>query len=305
MPPHAHAANRRDFLHAAGATIAAASLAPLAAAAPSASSEKKFKKAVKYGMIKHAGSIMDKFKLLSDLGFDGVEVDGPTSLDKDELLAARDKTGIEIPGVVEATHWKDTFSDPRAEVRAKAVETLEGALRDAKLLGATSVLLVPAVVSKEVSYADAYKRSQEAIRKALPLAAEMQVKIAFENVWNNFLLSPLETARYVDEFESPWVGVHFDVGNVVRYGWPEQWIRTLGKRIVKLDIKEYSRKIADEEGVRKGFRAELLEGDCDWPAVMKALGEIGYTGWGAAEVPGGGEDRLREISVRMDRIFAS
>jgi hexulose-6-phosphate isomerase len=124
-------------------------------------------------------------------------------------------------------------------------------------------------------------------------------------VWNNFLLSPIEFARYIDEFESPWVGAYFDVGNIVRYGWPEHWIRTLGKRILKLDIKEFSRAKADDEGTRKGFKVELLEGDCDWPAVMAALREIGYEGWGSAEVPGGGPDRLREISQRMDRIFAS
>ena len=163
---------------------------------------------------------------------------------------------------------------------------------------------MPAVVKKDVSYADAYTRSQAEIRKVLPLAQELNVKIALENVWNDFLLSPLETARYLDEFESPQVAVHFDVGNVVRYGWPEHWIRTLGKRIYKLDIKEFSRAKSDKEGLRKGFQVELLEGDCDWPAVMAALREIGYVGWGAAEIPGGGRERLKEIAARMDRIYA-
>ena len=133
------------------------------------------------------------------------------------------------------------------------------------------MLLVPAVVSKEVSYDDAYRRSQAEIKKAIPVAEETGVRIAFENVWNNFLVSPLEAARYIDEFKSPTVCAHFDVGNVMRYGWPEQWIRILGPRIFKLDIKEYSLTKMTDEGIYKGFDVPLLEGDCDWPAVMKAL----------------------------------
>jgi hexulose-6-phosphate isomerase len=137
------------------------------------------------------------------------------------------------------------------------------------------------------------------------MAEELGVKIAVENVWNNFLLSPLEMARYLDEFESPWIGAYFDVGNIVNYGWPEQWIRILGERVLKLDIKEFSRKKRDEEGLWAGFEVEIGEGDCDWPAVMEALVEIGYEGWGSAEVTGGGAERLREISDRMDRVLVT
>jgi L-ribulose-5-phosphate 3-epimerase len=139
----------------------------------------------------------------------------------------------------------------------------------------------------------------------LPLAAELEIHIALENVWNNFLLSPLELCRYIDEFESPWIGSYFDVGNVVRFAWPEHWIEALGPRILKVDVKEYSRKKQNDEGLWKGFAVELHEGDCDWPAVMKAFDAIGYSGWFTAEIPGGGEDRLRDIAARMDRIFAS
>ena len=167
------------------------------------------------------------------------------------------------------------------------------------------MLLVPAVVNKQVSYVDAYRRSQEEIRTVLPLAAELEVTIAIENVWNNFLLSPIEAARYLDELESPWVGWHFDVGNVVTYGWPEHWIRTLGRRIVKLDVKEFSRAKRDAEGLWKGFQVELLEGDCDWPAVMKALDDVGYEGWATLEVSGGDARRLSDLSARLERIIAS
>jgi hexulose-6-phosphate isomerase len=276
---------------------------PAAGAGPDCG--KPFCKAVKYGMVAGNMSMLEKFKLLKELGFDGVEMDSPNEFDAKEVVRARDESGLPIPGVVDSAHWKQHFSHNDPKVRAQGVEALKTALRDAKTYGATTVLVVPGVVDKDTYYDDAYKRSQEEIRKVLPVAQETGVKLAFENVWNNFLLSPMEAARYVDEFESPMVGWHFDVGNVVRSGWPEHWIRVLGKRILKLDIKEYSRKKRDEEGLWKGFDVELLEGDCDWPAVMKALKEIGYKGWVAAEIRGGGRERLQDIAKRMDRIFAS
>lgn len=303
--------NRRSFLKAASAVSAGAlglgitQNATAQNGGVSGQIDKRFRKAVKYGMIAGDAPMVEKFKLLKELGFDGVEMDSPNSLNEKEVLNARDESGLPIHGVVDSTHWKITFSNEDPKVRSQAVEDLKTALRDAKAYGASTVLVVPAVVSKEVSYADAYKRSQEEIRKALPTAQETGVKIAFENVWNNFILSPLEAARYVDEFESPMVGWYFDVGNILRYGWPEHWIRVLGKRILKIDIKEFSRKKMNEEGLWAGFKVELLDGDCDWPAVMKALRETGYAGWGTAEIPGGDRNRLKEIASRMDRIFAS
>jgi L-ribulose-5-phosphate 3-epimerase len=178
-------------------------------------------------------------------------------------------------------------------------------LRDAKRYGATSVLLVPGVVNDQVSYADAYTRSQVEIRKAIPLAEELGMKIAIENVWNHFLLSPLEAARYVDEFQSPAVGWHFDVGNIIISGWPEQWIRILGKRIQKFHIKEFSRKLANEKGLWEGFNVKLLEGDDNWPAVMKAVDEIGYSGWAMTEQGGGDSPAgLRDLVQRFDKILS-
>jgi len=170
------------------------------------------------------------------------------------------------------------------------------------------VLLVPAVVSKDISYPDAYTRSQAEIRKAIPLAEELGVKIAIENVWNQFLLSPLEAARYIDEFNSPMVGWDLDVGNLINFGWPDQWIRVLGKRFQKLHIKEYSRKKRDTQGLWAGFQTQLTEGDNDWPAIMKALDEIGYNGWGISEQPGSDSstpELMKELCSRMTKIFAS
>src|SRR3989442_14955710 len=230
-------------------------------------------------------SVLEKMKAIKAAGFDGTEM--MSHMDADEVLRARDETGLEIPSVCGAHHWSKPLSDPDPKVREEGLAALKQTLREAKRYGASSVLLVPAVVNKEVSYDEAYTRSQAEIRKAVPLAEELGVKIAIENVWNNFLLSPLEAARFVDEFNSPAMGWHFDVGNVINTGWPEQWVRVLGKRIQKLHIKEFSRTKADKEGLWKGFDVPLLEGDNNWPGIMAALRDIGYKGWGIAEQGGG------------------
>ena len=289
---------RRDFLKA-----GALGITGLAVAGPQWPSG-TIKKAVKFGMVQEEGlSILEKFQLLKDLGFDGVEMDSPSDLDRDEVIAARDATGLPIHGVVDSVHWVKTLSDPDAAVRAEGLEGLKTALDDAHAYGASTALLVPAVVRKDVSYAEAYQRSQAEIRKVLPIAEETGVSIAIENVWNMFLLSPLECARYIDEFESEAIGWYFDVGNIVNYGWPEHWIHTLGHRILKLDIKEYSRGKRDREGPYAGFNVPLGEGDCDWSEVVKALDAIGYEGWATAEIAGGDTARLQEIARRMDRIL--
>lgn len=257
-----------------------------------------------YATIGVKGSVMEKFKAVKAAGFAGCEA--MSHMDQDEVLRARDEAGLQIPSVCCSTHWKENMASPDSSMRERAVAGLKQTLQDAKRYGATSVLFVPAVVSKDVPYADAYKRSQEELKKAIPMAEELGVKIALENVWNNFLLSPLEAARYVDEMNSKAVGWHFDVGNVLRIGWPEQWIEVLGKRIQKLHIKEFSRTKMNNEGLWKGFDVKLMEGDNRWPKVMKALDKVGYTGWGIAEQ--GGADTpegMQDISSRMDKIFQS
>jgi L-ribulose-5-phosphate 3-epimerase len=300
--------NRRDFLKTGSGALALAVLNPLCAKAAenAASTAKKrsVKKGIMYATVGVKGSVLEKFRAIKEAGFEGVEAMG--GMDQDEVLKARDETGLQVPSVCCHTHWAKPLSDPNSTAREVGLEGLKTSLQDAKRYGATSVLLVPAVVTKTVSYADAYTRSQAEIRKALPLAEDLGVKIAIENVWNRFLLSPLEAVRYVDEFNSPWVGWHFDIGNVVKDCWPEQWIRILGKRIQKLHIKEYSVTKANKEGPGAGFNVPFLEGTNDWPAIMKALDEIGYQGWGIAEQGGGGSpEGLKKLSEQMDRIFAS
>jgi L-ribulose-5-phosphate 3-epimerase len=300
--------DRRSFIKvlASGSALAATDPLRLRAAEASDTSAKRrsIKKAIMFGTVGVKGSTLEKFQAVKEAGFEGVE---PNShMNQDEVLRARDATGLRMPSVCCATHWDQTLTDPDPAVRQKGLEGLEQALRDAHRYGATSVLLVPGVVTKDVTYDQAYERSQTEIRKALPLAEEFKVRIAIENVWNHFLLSPLEAARYVDDFKSPWVGWHFDVGNIITYGWPEQWIRILNKRIAKLHIKEFSREKANKEGLWKGFEVDLMTGDDNWPAVMKALDEIGYTGWAMAEQGGGDTpEGLKKIAQAMDRIFAS
>ena len=261
-------------------------------------------KAVKYGMVEVEGSIEDKFMLLAELGFDGVEMGSPNDFAQEEVVAASRAAELPIHGVVDMVHWNKTLSDADPAIREEGLEGLRTALRDAAAYGASTVLLVPAVVRENVSYDDAWNRSQAEIRKALPEARSLGVRIAIENVWNNFLMSPLEFARYIDAFESDQVGAYFDIGNAVTFGWPEQWIRILGPRILKLDVKEFSRKKRNEEGMYEGFRVPLGEGDVNWPAVRDALDRIGFAGWATAEIPGGGRERLEEIARRMDQTLS-
>jgi L-ribulose-5-phosphate 3-epimerase len=302
--------SRRQFVKNSVALLSATLLTPSLFAdqsnEPSLRKKRDLKKAIMWPT-GGRGSVGDRFKMIKAAGFDGVEARG--GMNHDEVLKARDDAGLQIPSVCCLTHWAKPLSDPNPSVRETGLEGLKTALHDAKIYGASSVLFVPAVVNEQVSYQDAYRRSQTEIRKVIPLAEELGVKIAIENVWNKFLLSPLEAARYVDEFNSPAIGWHFDIGNVLAFGWPEHWIPVLGKRIQKLHIKEYSRKKQQNEGMLKGFEVDYLEGDNNWPAIMKALDDIGYHGWAIAEPafhPLGVEpaERLKQIADKMDKILA-
>ncbi len=258
----------------------------------------KLKKAVKYGMIKMPGaSIEEKFNLIKQLGFKGVEVDSPSDLDRDEAFKAQESTGIKIHGVIDSVHWRIRLSDPDSQVRAKGVEALRTAIEDARFFGADTVLLVPGKVSdpQTENFEQCWTRSQEEIRKVLPQADDAGVKIAIEVVWNDFITTPEQLVQYVDEFGTPTVGAYFDCSNMLKYGVPSAtWIRKLGKRMLKFDFKGYSH---ERQWVPIG------EGDEDWPKILKALAEIGYNGWATSEVAGGGERELKEIAERMNRVL--
>jgi len=298
--PNPTPVSRRDFL---ATTLAVAGAAALAPRVLAEGTRPALRKAIMYGTVGVPGSVLEKFKAVKAAGFEGVEPNG--GMDQDEVMRAFEATGLQAASVCCHTHWAKPLSDPAPSNRAIGLEGLRQSLKDAKRYGAGSVLFVPAVVTDKISYAEAWDRSVEEIRKVVPLAEELGVTISIENVWNNFLLSPLEAARYVDEFKSPRVGWHFDIGNVINYGWPEQWIRILGKRIQRIHIKEYSRTKADKEGKWAGFNVEFLKGTNNWPEVIKALGEIGYSGWGIAEQGGGGSpEGLKKLSDDMTTIFA-
>lgn len=271
------------------------------------------RKALKVGMIAEGATLAEKFAIARDAGFAGVELDAPADLDAAEVADAKAQSGLTVPGVVDSVHWSKPLNHPDASVREEGVAGLERAIRDCDAWAdpqgkwGRSVLLVPAVVNKEMAYADARTLSIEGIAKVLPLARERGITISIENVWNEFLLSPLEAAAYVDELNERAgalvVGWHFDIGNIWRYAWPEQWIDVLGARIRRLDVKGYSRAKADKEGKWAGFGVEIDGGDLDWGAVRAALARIGYTGWAAAEVRGGDLARLRDVSERMSRVL--
>ena len=269
------------------------------AALAAASTRLPIKKAVLLSMLPKSMSLADRFKLAIDCGFEQIEC--PTTEDPgqaEEIKRAAEGSGLRIHSVMNQAHWKYPLSSGDPEVVATSVKGMETSLRNAHFWGADTVLLVPAVVDAKTSYRDAWKRSQEQIRRMIPLAKELNVIIAVEEVWNKFLLSPLEFASYVDSFNSPWIRAYFDVGNVVISGYPQDWIRTLGPRIAKLHIKDF--KFAK----RQAEFVPLREGEIDWLEVYKALGEIGYKGTATVELPKGDKDYLLEVSRRFDLILS-
>ena len=287
--------NRRTFL-AAGAGVAAMSSAMRPA---QASARLPIKKAVEFEMLPKDMSIADRFQMAHDAGF--AEIECPTMPDEHEaedVKKAAEKTGLRIHSVMNMAHWQYPLSSADPAVVAESVKGMQTSLRNAHFWGADTVLRVPAVVNAQTSYHDAWVRSQEQIRKFIPMAQELKVIIGIEEVWNKFLLSPLEMARYIDEFNSPWIRSYFDVGNVVIFGYPQDWIRTLGKRIVKLHIKDFKfekREVAEW--------VPLREGEIKWPEVYKALADIGYTGSATVELNGGDAAYLKEVNRRFDLIL--
>ena len=257
------------------------------------------KKAVEFNMLPKSLSVHDAFRLAKDSGFE--EIECPTTPEQaraEEMLDASKKAGIRIHSVMNQAHWSSPLSSPDPAVVEKSLEGMRASLNNAKLWGADTVLLVPAVVNAEVSYAQAWERSQRQIRKLIPIAQESKIVIGIEEVWNKFLLSPLEFARYIDSFESPWIKAYFDVGNVAISGYPQDWIRVLGKRIVKLHIKDFK----FEKNVASWM--PLKEGAIDWRAVYAALGEINYKGTATVELPGGDGAYLKEVNRRFEQILS-
>lgn len=297
--------SRREFLKssvtaACAAGLGSGGLARTFAASPSTSvgtPPLTIKKGVWFGMLPANLSYADRYKMARDVGFEVVQA--PTEPDErkaEEVKKAADAVNMRIDSVMNMDHWKYPLSSSDPAVVEKSLAGMRTSLRNAKVWGSDVVLLVPAVVNAETSYHDAWTRSQKQIRTLIPLAEELKVVIAIEEVWNKFLLSPLEMAKYIEEFQSPWIKAWFDVGNVLLYGYPQDWIHTLGKSIVKVHVKDFKRK---EDGYAW---VNLGDGDVDWPAVRQAFADVGYAGSATTELERGDEAYLRDVSRRFDRL---
>lgn len=283
-----HSIARRRFLQSSGAALAAG-LMTSAARSADATGAGRIKKAVGWEMIQEKLSLEDKFRLVKDVGFEGVEVNSRLlkagGAEPADLAKASEKIGVPIHGVSGASH-----------------ADLKSIIDEAAIYGATTVLHVVRS-DPNGSYLENYRRSQQAIREVIPHAEKKGIAILIENVWATFLIEPLSMARYIDELASPFVRAYFDVGNVMRWGLPQHWIEVLGKRVGKIHVKEYSLKIAMNEGMAKGFNLPMGKGDIDWKRVREELAKIGFQSWATAEVKGGDRARIAEISKEVSGIL--
>ncbi len=292
--------DRRTFLKVVAAGIASAAHSTTPGAGQTAPGP--IRKSTLISMLPRDRPYIDRFTMARQAGFEAIEIGTIASdLEAAEIREASQKTGLRIHSVMNADHWRLPLSSSDPDVVTRSVQGVERSLKNAVLWGADTVLLVPAVVDATTSYRDAWTRSQRVIReRILPAAKDANVIVAIEEVWNKFLLSPVEFARYVDDFESVWVRAYFDVGNVVLYGFPQDWIRTLGSRIVKIHVKDFT---IDRRNGTFAWK-NLGEGDIDWPDVRRALKDIGYAGYVTTELTGGDAAYLKDVSARVDRFLA-
>ena len=237
----------------------------------------------------HRATVDDAIALTAAAGADGCELNiqetGPLSLESgsDELRRIRQAAadlGVRLPSVHCGLHWRYPLSAAEADTRERGIRALERSLEIGAELGAGVLLVVPGVVTPQVRYGDAYARSQDAVARLARHAEPLGMRIGVENVWNRFLLSPLEMARFIDEQGSAAVGAYFDVGNILAYGYPQDWIATLGQRIIAVHFKDYRSDVPGGGGF-----VTLLEGDVPWAACISELQAVGYDGFVSAELP--------------------
>jgi len=297
-------ADRRAFLKSIAVAAVAGAVRPASAAQSAAAKagSTTIHKSTLISMLPKELSYADRFALARESGFEAVEMQTISKDDEAaEIKEAAKKTGLRIHSVMNMDHWRLPLSSSDPQTVAGSVKGMETSIKNAALWGADTVLLVPAVVDANTSYQDAWTRSQQVIReRLLPMARDMKVIIAVEEVWNKFLLSPIEFAKYVDDFGSPWLRAYFDVGNVVLYAFPQDWIRTLGPRIAKMHLKDFN---FDRRNGRFAWK-NLGEGDINWPEVRRALTDIKYNGYVTTELDGGDAAYLKDVSTRVDRFLA-
>ena len=257
------------------------------------------KKANYYGAGLEGMSHREGLQIHKEAGFDGEEIlQFETMAEAEEVARLAQDIGLEIHSVMGGTHWQLPLSSPDEEVRTKGVEDMKNCLKMAGTTGADTVLLVPGVVNEDVSYDTAYEISLKSIAELVPTAEEVNVTICVENVWNKFLLSPLEMRDFIDQLNHPLVQAYFDVGNVLLYGYPHHWIQILGSRIKKVHIKDFDVNTKQFVG--------LLEGSVDYPRVIKALRDVGYDGYLTAELssyPQFPQQFLYDTAAQMDCLL--
>lgn len=256
---------------------------------------------------------INAMKRAKELGYDCLELTveaegeltGRTS--REEAMAMRkaaEQIGIELATVASGLAWGESPTDPDPAIRAKAVESYKRTLEICSWLGARTLLYLPGMVSAcfvpgyaPQPYEVVAQRARDAVLALLPTAEKLKVVLAVENVWNRFLLSPVEMRDFIDQFDSEWVGSYLDVGNVMLYGHPEDWIRTLGKRIAAVHLKDFRVNVGNLDGF-----VDLLSGDVDFRAVMATLREVGYKSTYTAEIVPG-KDGAAEKSIAALRII--
>ena len=276
--------NRRNFLSTTAGTLA---LANFTFAGPH-SFRGKIYKAVKFGT--HPNE--EKIKKLKDLGFDGIEGSAP-GLQVDAMKKACTKHDLPMHGVVYQKHWHKRLSDPNPEIREESTNGLAQSIRDAHAIGGTSVLLVPGkVMGANETHQHVWDRSIEQIRKVIPIAQELKIHILIETVWNGFCYKPEQFRDYIDACDSPWVQAYFDIGNMQKFAPSHEWIRILGKRTLKLDVKDW--------GSKNGF-CPLGQGDVDWKKVRHELEKIEFSGWATREGNDGGDGKTAKL---MNELLA-
>jgi hexulose-6-phosphate isomerase len=249
-------------------------------------------------------AVAERLQIAAEAGFDGVDFDDAGSYTPAQAREAVRASGVFVHNAINHAHWELRLTDPRPETRAKARANLEHCLRVSHAAGGSGVLIVVGR-GGDGPTDEIEARCRTEIRTCLPLAASLGQMILFENVWNQMMYEhdggpeqgPGRFVRFVDSFQSPWVGMYYDIGNHWKYGQPSEWIRAFGHRCVKLDVKGFSR------AKNKFVDITSEDDDLPWAQVRAALADIGFTGWATAEVGGGGVERLKQVREQMQKAL--
>jgi hexulose-6-phosphate isomerase len=258
------------------------------------------KKGICFGCLPKEGSLEEKLALAARAGYHGVEVNTLEDAgEREKVAAAARAAGLELPSVMASGHWTYPLSSGDEETRQKGVRNIRDSIDTAAAVGATVVLVVAAVISETQPYGEAYEISLRSLRELAPYARERNIRLGVENVWNRFLLTPREMRQYLDDIDAPNVGLYFDCGNILNYGYPQAWIRELGDRIIKVHVKDF-------DSSTRQFR-HLLQGSVNWKEVRLALQEIGYDDYLTVELPpypSYPDQMVIDSSHHLDRIIA-